>query len=86
MSRALPAGMRLSPSPNPCPGCYTLDCYCKYNADHHPWSLLHPGYLDQYMGTTYADCARQARKHGWTLHKDGTATCPRCNKELREGV
>lgn len=70
----------LSAAPNGYAGCYTLDLYCKYNNPDHRWSEMHPGVWSQYLGETFGECASAARADGWVIHKDRTATCPRCAK------
>lgn len=52
-------------------GCYALDLYC----DHDHGNDLP---TDNYHGHTYSECAKQARKNGWTIHANGMASCPSC--------
>jgi hypothetical protein len=56
--------------------CYTMDLYCDHTNPAHPWD----SFPHSFMGETFGECAKQARKRGWVLHKDRTATCPICNK------
>lgn len=71
--------LKLHKDPNSCPGAYSLDCYCKYeNPAHDPIEFPH-----QFVGETYGVCARQARRRGWVLHRDGFATCPKCVAALK---
>jgi hypothetical protein len=70
----------LRAEPEVCPGSYDLHLYCRYENEAHafdefPWQI----------GThqTYAEAARWARDQGWVLHRDGTATCPKCAKAAR---
>jgi hypothetical protein len=81
---SLPPGMELDPSPMPCPGGYTLDAYCKYRATHHKWTPQYPSYGESAYGQTYGECSSDLRKAGWILHRDGTATCPKCAAALKE--
>jgi hypothetical protein len=62
-------------NPNQYASGYTLDLYCDRdrNAWDHRWDQ---SFYDQ----TFRECAKEARRVGWTIHKDGTATCPVCNK------
>ena len=53
---------------------YTLDLYCDHHNDDHGFNAG----PTTYFGETFAECAKQARKEGWVLHKDQTATCPKC--------
>lgn len=62
--------------PPGCPGCYTLDLYCDHVNDAHGFEE----FPHQFIGETYGACAKQARKRGWILHRNGsTATCPKCS-------
>jgi len=72
---------RLLPNPEKCPGAYDLHLYCKYeNPDHRfrefPWEIT------EYE--TYGAAASAARKSGWILHREGTATCPKCAARLKD--
>lgn len=59
-------------------GCYTLDMYCdKENPEHKYGEFPH-----QFSGEEYgATCRKYARQAGWTFHKDGTHSCPKCKGE-----
>lgn len=59
--------------PNEWAGCYTLDLYCKYD---HGWK--NP--FGQYTGRTHSICAAQAKRDGWVIDEEGTASCPSCAK------
>ena len=76
--------MNLQPHPEPiqCPGGYSLDLYCKWNNPRHAWNPCGTQYEDFY-GEHGGDVRSQARRVGWILHRDGTATCPKCAKELK---
>lgn len=58
---------------------WAMDLYCRYTVgvghdiDTHGVSI---------GGNDRADARRQAKNMGWVLHRDGTATCPRCAKAL----
>lgn len=65
-----------APQPNTCPGGYSLDLYCDrinpaHRYDDFPWGVV------QFQ--TYGQSAAWARRQGWVLHRDGTATCPKCS-------
>jgi hypothetical protein len=60
-------------------GCYTLDLYCDYEDRAHP-SFYFP---HQFFGETYGECARQARRSGWTIGpKRSKAICPLCSGKV----
>jgi len=59
---------------------YSLDLYCDhfsgFGDEWHEWAE----FPHQYVGETFAECARKARKAGWKFHhKTRTATCPKCS-------
>lgn len=56
---------------------YSLDLYCdKDNVKHSHLEFPHT-----YVGETFGECAKEARKNGWVIHrKTRTATCPKCNR------
>ena len=67
------------PHPNYYASGYTLHLYCKYlNAEHEFDEFPHE-FFDQHGPVTFS----QARAHGWIIHKDRTATCPKCAKEIK---
>jgi hypothetical protein len=67
-------------SPNTCPGAYELHLYCKYkNPDHDFDEFPHIPSQCQTRG----EAVGAMRRIGWVLHRDGTATCPKCNKALK---
>lgn len=69
----------LKPSPEKCPGAYSLDMYCKYdNPDHEFAEFPHEFYAPE----RGADARRAARDRGWIIHHDGTGTCPKCVRAL----
>ena len=55
-------------------GCYLLDLYCDHLNNDHGWTE----FPHQFTGQTYGECAKVARKSGWIIHRDNTATCPKC--------
>lgn len=63
-----------------CPGSYEMDLYCDHYAGCYDEVHGYRPFPHQYHGETRGDVARQARRRGWVLHKDGTATCPKCSK------
>lgn len=71
---------KLKDSPEYCPGAYEFHAYCKYeNPDH--------GFEEFPHIPTNCDTRYQAltalRNRGWRIHKDDTATCPKCMSRLR---
>jgi len=56
-------------------GGYTLDLYCDQENENHEYNEFPQKYYHE-QGSV---CRARARKAGWVLHKDGTATCPKCN-------
>lgn len=72
---------KLREDPLICPGSYDLDLYCKYENPEHDFNEFpHIPYDCQ----TRAQARRIAKQWGWILHKDGTGTCPKCAKHLKE--
>ena len=71
--------MELLDNPNYMAAGYALHLYCKYRSDSHVFAE----FPHEYTGELGSKCRTSARRAGWILHKDGTATCPKCAKELR---
>lgn len=71
--------MKLMDDPTLCPEGYSIDLYCKYEASHHQYQEFPCGVF-AHSGKA---CRAQVKAMGWTLHRDGTATCPKCNAILR---
>ncbi|MGE8129072.1 hypothetical protein ACQKQD_19025 [Methylobacterium sp. NPDC080182] len=69
----------LKDHPEYCPGAYDLHLYCKYENPEHAWNEFPWEICDFETG---AASRNAARKSGWILHRDGTATCPKCVKAL----
>lgn len=67
--------------PNACPGSYDLHLYCRYENDEHKYGEF-PWEIGEFQ--TYGKAAAYARRRGWVLHQDGTATCPKCAKALKQ--
>ncbi len=67
--------------PMTCPAGYSMDLYCDhYNpASGEDGVHIYAEFPHQYQGETHGEVARKARRAGWVLHKDFTATCPRCS-------
>jgi hypothetical protein len=65
---------------------YTLDLYCnKCKGDKWEGSQNQPITIIATDGPRCYHIARViARNQGWILHKDGTATCPKCNGRYPE--
>lgn len=67
-------------APEICPGSYSFHAYCRYdNPDHDFNEFPHEPIGAQTRGEAVA----QLRSIGWILHRDGTATCPKCAALLR---
>jgi hypothetical protein len=70
-------------NPISCPEGYSMDLYCdRWDGS---FDTVH-GYAPfpvQYHGDTRGECAREARRDGWILHTDYTATCPKCSGKRR---
>ena len=60
-------------------GCYSLDLYCDQKNFDHRYDEFPHVYTAEYGSR----CRRDARRDGWILHKDHTATCPRCSRKRR---
>jgi hypothetical protein len=69
-------------SPEHCPSGYSLHLYCKYENSEHKFGEFPHEPADC---ETYGQAARAARSYGWILHRDRTATCPKCAARLRRG-
>src|ERR1035437_10194182 len=60
-------------------GCYTLNLYCDYKAHVPKFNEFPREYTDE-LGVR---CRKAAKRAGWILSFDGTATCPKCAPSLR---
>ena len=69
----------LKTHPEHCPGAYVLHLYCKYDNDEHDFEEFPHDPTDVQSG---AQARAVAKSWGWILHRDGTATCPKCAKAL----
>lgn len=59
---------------------YSLDLYCDNPTAHSFNSTA----AQSYFGETFSECATEARKDGWKIHRETrTATCPFCVRTLR---
>lgn len=58
---------------------YTVDLYC--DQDLSTW-LHWPS--QTFCGESLRECLQQARRSGWKIHKDRTATCGMCMKRPKE--
>jgi len=58
---------------------WALDLYCRYNVD-----VVHD--MDSWGvsigGFSKSDARAEAKALGWVIHRDRTATCPKCAKAL----
>jgi len=77
--------MRLK-SPNVYSGGYLLHIYCDQEGCYGLASICNSerGFLEIGDQPTKSKSMRVARKIGWKIHKDGTATCPYCLKLKQE--
>ena len=66
--------------PNFCPGVYDLDLYCKYENPDHRFDEFPHGIVEC---QTRRAAEALARRRGWIMHTDGTATCPKCARALK---
>lgn len=64
-----------------CPSGYTLDLYCKYQNPEHDYNEFPHGIIEY---ETRAESVKEARRQGWIVHRDNTATCPKCVRKLKE--
>lgn len=59
--------------------CYTMDLYCDaerseaWNSGPHTYGE----FPHQFMGETFVECKREAKKNGWMFKADGTHICPK---------
>jgi hypothetical protein len=74
--------LTLRKSPIYCPGAYDLHLYCKYENPAHRFDEFPHEYSGDFQ--TYGEAAKAARSVGWILHRDGTATCPKCAAALKD--
>jgi len=56
-------------------GCYSLALYCQHHNDAHEYGE----FPQEYIGELGTNCRAEARSDGWILHRNGKATCPKCN-------
>jgi len=61
-------------------GCYSLHLYCDHENPEHQWDEFPHEYTHE-QGST---CRKLARENGWVIHRDGTATCPKCSDRLNK--
>lgn len=59
---------------------YTIDLYCKYKNPDHVWDEFPHTYFHE-KGSVARSRAKRA---GWIIHKDRSATCPKCANKLKE--
>lgn len=75
--------IKLRDNPEHCPGGYSLHLYCRYENPEHRFDEF-PHEIDDFE--TYGEAASGARSYGSILHRDRTATCPKCARALRLGM
>lgn len=66
--------MKKIADPIPYAACFTLDLYCDSEGVDHKWQE----FPHQFTGHDKTETFRRARDKGWILHRDRTATCPKC--------
>lgn len=63
---------------------YTMNLYCEFQTDlsvHSYMDELTYKSIGEFVGETYAQCAKQAKKAGWFLTSDRQRCyCPSCAK------
>lgn len=65
------------PNPIRCASGYSLDLYCDHLSEKH-------GFMEfphQFFGEHGPQVFREARAAGWIIHRDRTATCPKCARK-----
>lgn len=69
------SGLKKQSHPNTCPGSYEFHAYCAWENPEHAYDEFpHVPEATQTRGEAMSDL----RRRGWVLHRDGTATCPKC--------
>jgi hypothetical protein len=68
-------------TPEYCPGSYDLALYCDHENPEHEFREFPHTFTDGYE--TGSQARKAARRAGWVIHKDRTATCPKCARRLR---
>lgn len=75
-----PQGMlKKHANPTPLAGCYDLHLYCDHENPDHGWDEFPHAYTDEFGSA----CRAEARRDGWVIHRDNTATCPKCSRSLK---
>lgn len=69
-------------TPEWCPGSYDLHLYCDHENPDHSFQEFPHVYGEGFE--TGGQARAEARRDGWKLHSDGTATCPKCMATLRK--
>lgn len=62
-------------NPNPYAGCYSLELYCDHLNDDHVYNEFPHTYTNEFGSA----CRSIARSEGWIIHRNNTATCPKCS-------
>lgn len=63
-----------------CPHGYSMDCYCDHLNPAHKFEE----FPHSFIGRSRTEVFKQARKAGWRIHNDNSATCPKCVAALRQ--
>lgn len=66
--------LKIARSPKKIDAAYKADFFCKYQNRAHEEGEF-PVHLE---GESWGDTISKARKLGWVVHRDHTATCPKC--------
>lgn len=70
--------------PLPCAFGYTIDAYCRYENPNHERHKDRPAGSKTFFGYSERQARSEASKAGWLIGKDWFATCPLCQKALKE--
>lgn len=66
--------LKIARRPKKIDAAYKADFYCKYENRAHVEDEF-PVHVE---GESWGDAIRQVRAQGWIVHRDHTATCPKC--------
>lgn len=65
-------------NPNGVTAGFDVHLYCKYKSDRHAWDE----FPHQICEPTETQSRKAIKRAGWVWHRDNTATCPKCAKDL----
>lgn len=72
--------LKIQGRPRKIDSAYKADFFCKYQNRAHVEGEF-PVHLE---GESWGDTISKARKLGWVVHRDHTATCPKCVAALAQ--